>query len=1041
MRNRWAALAALFVLLFMPGCAGNGGSGVRVALLDDVADWTAHPADGVSLELSGRDGALLLDFDFEGGGYAIARRDVDLTLPENYAFRFLLRGDAPTNHLEFKLVDDSGENVWWHVKREVAWPGEWQPVTIKKRHISFAWGPGGGGEPGHVAALEFAVTAGEGGRGRVAIKDLELVSLPVQEGPPPPIRGRASSWQPGHPAGAVLDPDAAVAWRPAADDPEPWLELDLGRAREFGGLQLSWEEGRAAADYRIEFSLDGERWWTPRRVRGGNGGQDHLFLPEAEARLVRILPEVPAGGQLGLSQVRLLPLEWSDRRETFFARLASAARRGLFPRGFLDEPTLWTVVGVDGDEREGLLGQYGAVEVGPGEFSLEPFLQRDGRLLTWKDLRPDWRLAEGWLPLPEVALDGDACRLTVAAAGVGEPGASAQLVTYTVENSGAQPDSLTLFLALRPFQVNPPVQFLNVRGGVAAVPSLARAGDRLLVDGRPRVLLLDEPHVFGASTLDGGEVVVDHLAHGKLPAATAVADPQGLASGALGYALKLEPGESRQVSVLLPLHEAFLDSLATGDWSSAEVLRQQALNDWRGKLSGVTITGPPAAREALETARAQLGWILTNRAGAGFQPGTRSYARSWIRDGALTGAALLRLGHDRPVQRFLRWFAPHQYASGKIPCVVDHRGADPVPEHDSTGQFIYLVAEYLRYTGDQELGREMWPRVLAGVDYLESLLEQRRTAEYRAPERAEFYGILPPSISHEGYSAKPMHSYWDDFFALRGLKDAAWLATVLDADQGPRLRAVRDRFAADLAASLAAAMARHGIDYLPGCADLGDFDPTSTTVALDPAAAAQLVPAGSLERTFERYWEFFAARRDGEPWRAFTPYEVRNIGAFVRLGWRDRAQELLHFFLEHRIPAGWRQWPEVVASDTTRAWFVGDMPHTWVGSDFVRSILDMLVFVEEDHLVLAAGVPADWLAEGGLQVADLPTPWGPVAYRLWRQDGENHLHMAADSALPPGGLRVAAPDLAGDVLVNGEPAFRDAQGRVMVQELPAEVSW
>ena len=38
----------------------------------------------------------------------------------------------------------------------------------------------------------------------------------------------------------------------------------------------------------------------------------------------------------------------------------------------------------------------------------------------------------------------------------------------------------------------------------------------------------------------------------------------------------------------------------------------------------------------------------------------------------------------------------------------------------------------------------------------------------------------------------------------------------------------RDEFAADLPASLARAMAQHGIDYLPGAAELGDFDPTST---------------------------------------------------------------------------------------------------------------------------------------------------------------------------------------------------------------------
>jgi hypothetical protein len=35
------------------------------------------------------------------------------------------------------------------------------------------------------------------------------------------------------------------------------------------------------------------------------------------------------------------------------------------------------------------------------------------------------------------------------------------------------------------------------------------------------------------------------------------------------------------------------------------------------------------------------------------------------------------------------------------------------------------------------------------------------------------------SISHEGYSDKAMHSYWDNFFVLKGFKDAAAIASVL----------------------------------------------------------------------------------------------------------------------------------------------------------------------------------------------------------------------------------------------------------------------
>ena len=100
-------------------------------------------------------------------------------------------------------------------------------------------------------------------------------------------------------------------------------------------------------------------------------------------------------------------------------------------------------------------------------------------------------------------------------------------------------------------------------------------------------------------------------------------------------------------------------------------------------------------------------------------------------------------------------------------------------EHDSDGEFIYLVAEYFRHTGDRATLELMWPQVLRAANYLDSLRRTERTPQYRQIDGGAYFGLLPPSISHEGYSAKPMHSYWDDFFALRGFKDAAAMATVL----------------------------------------------------------------------------------------------------------------------------------------------------------------------------------------------------------------------------------------------------------------------
>ena len=107
----------------------------------------------------------------------------------------------------------------------------------------------------------------------------------------------------------------------------------------------------------------------------------------------------------------------------------------------------------------------------------------------------------------------------------------------------------------------------------------------------------------------------------------------------------------------------------------------------------------------------------------------------------------------------------------------------------------------------------------------------------------------------------------------------------------------QDEFRRDFYASVRSAAEVHGISYVPGAADLGDFDATSTTIALAPAGEEHNVPDELLRATFERYWRNFTDRRDGkESWDAYTPYELRVAGSFVRLGWRERAHELFDYF-------------------------------------------------------------------------------------------------------------------------------------------------
>ncbi|HSS69770.1 MAG TPA: discoidin domain-containing protein [Casimicrobiaceae bacterium] len=1016
---------------------------------DDLSLWHAAASDGVRASLSRAQdengGALRLDFDLGGtAGYALAWRALPLDLPPNFELSFYLRADAPVNNLQLKLVDASGDNVWWYNRPDFEFPAAWREIRIRKRQIEFAWGPTKDRTLTHAARIEFVIAAGRGGgRGSVYLR-----GLAVRELPPPPAAWpesvvRASSQLAGGEARLALDGDRATAWR---TDPragaEQYLTVDFGMPREFGGLILHWMSDAYASRYDVQFSNDSVQWVTMRKVEGSRGGPDALMLPGAETRFLRLaLHEGPANCY-ALAEMEIEDVAFGESPNAFFTALAREAPRGAYPRGFSGEQSYWTLVGIDGGHESGLLSEDGALETARGGFSIEPFVVVDSRVMTWADVDARPFLTEQYLPMPGVIWREARWELTVSAFASGTREQSSLVASYELRNRSEMPLSLQLVLAVRPFQVNPPTQFLNTPGGVSPIREAAWDGSALAIDGR-KVFPLRAPNRFGAFGADDGPVP-KLIAQPGWNGTTKVKDASGFASAALGYDLVLAPHASATVGVVVPLSGSAaspaLHGLTPQHWLARE--HRVVAAAWRQKLNRVELHVPAAAQPVADTVRTALAHILVTRDGPMLRPGTRAYARSWIRDGTMMSESLLRLGHEDVAADYLRWYAPYQFANGKVPCCVDERGADPVPENDSGGEFIYLAAEIHRYARDRALAEAMWPRIEASLRYLDSLRHSGRS-EHRTAATPAFAGLLPASISHEGYSEKPMHSYWDDFWALKGYDAAVDLASKLGhIDEAGNFARERDEFAADLAASLRSAAAAHGIDYLPGSAELGDFDPASSTIAFAPGGDAKRVPPELIAPTFERYWREFTARRDGGQWDEYTPYELRSVSTLLRLGWSDRARQALAFFLAGRRPAAWNQWAEVVGHDLREPRFLGDMPHGWIASDFIRAALDLFAYEREDDraMVLASGIPRDWLDGSGIAVRDLRTPYGRLSYSLRKEGDARVLRVTRGSSLPPGGFVLiwresGSPPAA---RVNG----RDVQwqrGELKISEIPATV--
>jgi hypothetical protein len=639
----------------------------------------------------------------------------------------------------------------------------------------------------------------------------------------------------------------------------------------------------------------------------------------------------------------------------------------------------------------------------------------------------------------------------------GKAGPDSVLVAnYRIANSGV-PVKGKLFLAIRPFQVNPPWQSMQHPAGWARIDRMQMQQGVVVVNDRT-IVPLDVPSGFGATTFEEGEIT-EHLCNGLLPAATTAQDAMGFASGALAYDFDLARNTEKAVRLAVPFHgwsgrprpNQSIKEAACWVNQVHEATRQM----WKSMLDRFQVKLPASAQPVIDTIKSNLAYIFINQDGPRIQPGSRNYERAWIRDGSLTSTALLELGIKDEVRAYADWYAQFQFPSGKIPCVVDSRGADPTDEHDSHGQMIYLIMQVYRFNHDTAWLRGKWETVVKTVRFIQSLREKRKTSIYLqgTPEQQACYGLVPESISHEGYSAKPMHSYWDDFFILRGLKDATTIAGILGETQlQTEFAAERDDFAKDLYASIRRAMQNRHIDFIPGCAELGDFDATSTTIALCPVNELGRIPEPALHNTFDRYFDHLIKRRDGvENWTDFTPYENRTIGSFVYLDQKARANAALDFFMKQRRPSGWNHWAEVVFRDPRTPRFIGDMPHTWCGSDFIRSVRAMFVYERErdDALVLAAGVADDWVLDpAGVEVSRLPTYYGNIDYTVKsvtapgaRQQRDVIVKVSGDVVVPPGGIVLKSPLSQPIRSVRGDGRLvAPDSNEIKIEKLPATVS-
>jgi glycogen debranching enzyme len=288
------------------------------------------------------------------------------------------------------------------------------------------------------------------------------------------------------------------------------------------------------------------------------------------------------------------------------------------------------------------------------------------------------------------------------------------------------------------------------------------------------------------------------------------------------YAIVLDPGARVELAVTVT---ASFDAAPRGyllGWDDAAARRRAVVEDLRRDVTRIE-TDHNVFDAWAERARSDLYMLLTKTTdGFVASAGIPWYVAPFGRDALITALQMLPFDPDI-ASGTLRYLARHQGTQddaftdqepGKI--MHEYRRGEMascreipfIPYYgsvDATPLYVMLLAEYVRWTGDLQLARDVWPTVAGALDWLE------RQGDYLAYRRRS-----PVGLEHHGWKDSHdaiMHASGElatapvavaeaQGYYYAALLGAADLAEVL----GPtgqastlreRARRVRERFEAD----------------------------------------------------------------------------------------------------------------------------------------------------------------------------------------------------------------------------------------------------
>ncbi|PIQ83443.1 MAG: hypothetical protein COV75_07350 [Candidatus Omnitrophica bacterium CG11_big_fil_rev_8_21_14_0_20_63_9] len=508
-----------------------------------------------------------------------------------------------------------------------------------------------------------------------------------------------------------------------------------------------------------------------------------------------------------------------------------------------------------------------------------------------------------------------------------------------------------LVAALRPY--NPE--------GVSPIHRIDVVSDRTgwIVNGQHPVAFAAPPQRFVSSHYRLGDVATQLSMTKEEPRTEC---PVGLATAAALF--PLVPGTPVEVTIHVPLVESRKHAHTTAHPIGT-------LSSWDHALAGHCLLQVPDAHWQFLYETAVRTLILHGPGDV--YAGPYTYKRFWFRDAAFIIHAMLCAGLTHRAERALDRFPSRQTPLGYF--------RSQEGEWDSNGQALWILQRFCEMTARPP--KPQWSHAIARAG---RWIQRKRLSPRLTHPHA---GLLPAGFSAEHLGPNDYY-YWDDFWAVAGLRAAASLT---EADHQPSLADSFRREADDLLTCIDRSLefVRHRLSHLAV--------PASVYRRMDAGAVGSLAASYPLQlwapddsriqttvnflltNCFFKGGFFHSISHSG-----INPYLTLHVAQVLLRSADLRHQEVMRAITELASPTG--QWPEAV-HPTTRGGCMGDGQHVWAAAEWLLMVRNSFVREEgRDRLVLCSGLPPAWCDQPAtFSFGPAPTSHGTVSVSV-RADGQ-----------------------------------------------------